>query len=177
MPVTGGTADPDGARYYLHSGNNDDTTFATYWRQSLTTAPTVTVKSPVLSGTNGAQARTAFPTATPSKLTSSDGTTMVIKGDGTATLGPTKFGAGNAAISGMDWGHHTGSTNGSGEITIGHDLGVTPTYVQVTNGTGNNNGVACTARSSTNITVTWYAADGSTLGSGVTRETDWEVRI
>lgn len=103
-PITaGGVDDPNQIRTYMGRGATQPTN-ANMWLQFGTSGTTATVSTITLSGTNPPTVN-SFPNSTPGKITSDDGTTLVISGDGSLKIGGT-------------------------DVAVG-----APTYVQLTSGT------------------------------------------
>lgn len=90
--------------------------------------------------------------------------------------GAVKIGALARSISSVDFGRETTeTTNGSSQVTISHDMDLTPDIVLITGGGSSGRNFEVSAKDSNSVTITVRDADGTLSGSGVTPNFFWLV--
>jgi hypothetical protein len=156
LPGAGGVDDPNAVRFFFGGPSSTAPARTAMWDQA--TEPGTGVLSQTYTtfrlatggGAVNPPSSNNFPTAAPAKILSSDSTSLVVSGDGSVAAQSLQL-RGTDAINRFKMGAVSATTNASGQITVTHSLGATPTVVMVT-GTGTPI-VRVQAQTSTTFTV------------------------
>jgi hypothetical protein len=141
--------------------------------------PSMTMTTLATSGVNPVTVGT-FPGSSPYELKSATGG-LSLKGDGSGSVGTGTFrDSVRTAVGGrMTFGSFTGNTDASGDITITHGLGTTPTSVAWTPSQlgGYRTGGAVAAPTSTVFKVRCYTTAGVLEAAGVSKVGYWQAFV
>jgi hypothetical protein len=177
-PIPTTTDDVTAARVYLARGASDPG--RTYMELAGTaaapsrTVPLTSFTFPAGTAVTPPPASSNFPASAPGEVTSADLSTLIFRGDGSATLGgllitatgatTAKLGANGRRINAMDFGSSSTAFNASGQLTVNHTLGVAPSAVVAT--ARGTLAYAITVASYTSTTITFQVVNSSHASAG-----------
>lgn len=126
IPDNGGVDDPNAVQLYMARKATQPTN-AEMWAQGSPVTAVFDLTTLATTGTNPPASNT-FPAANAAKFRNDDDT-LVIDGTGKILTKVHQFGANGNNLNTMRWGNFSGTSTGSGTLTITHGLGSTPATV------------------------------------------------